>query len=91
MNPIIAFLSMPEIVVICVVVLLIFGPKKIPEFARSLGKAKKEFNEAKSAFNDAMDEEEHQPEKKNIAPPAEEEIITDSKAESKVEDPAPKA
>jgi sec-independent protein translocase protein TatA len=91
MNPIIAFLSMPEIVVICVVVLLIFGPKKIPEFARSLGKAKKEFNEAKSAFNDAMDDEEQKPEKKNIAPPAEEEIITDSKAKTEVKDPAPKA
>ena len=32
-----------EIVVICLVILLLFGGKKIPDLARSLGKAKGEF------------------------------------------------
>ncbi|MDD7983408.1 twin-arginine translocase TatA/TatE family subunit [Lentisphaera marina] len=85
MNTTLAFLGTPEIVMIVVAVLLIFGPKKIPQLARSLGKAKREFNEAKSAFNDAVDEEESKEEPKKIAPPAEEEIVTDEAPTAKEE------
>jgi len=37
-------LGWPEIVIIAVVVLLIFGPKKIPEFGAALGKTLRGFN-----------------------------------------------
>jgi sec-independent protein translocase protein TatA len=37
-----------EIVVILVIVLLLFGGKKIPELMRGLGKGVREFNDAKS-------------------------------------------
>jgi len=40
-------LSMSEILVIAVVVLLLFGAKKIPELARALGRATYEFKKAK--------------------------------------------
>jgi sec-independent protein translocase protein TatA len=40
-------LSTTEILVIAVVVLLLFGAKKIPEIARSLGRASYEFKKAK--------------------------------------------
>ncbi len=40
-------LSLTEILVIAVVVLLLFGAKKIPELARSLGRASYEFKKAK--------------------------------------------
>jgi len=40
-------LSMSEILVIAAVVLLLFGAKKIPELARSLGRASYEFKKAK--------------------------------------------
>lgn len=40
-------LSMTEILVIAVVILLLFGAKKIPELARSLGRASYEFKKAK--------------------------------------------
>lgn len=40
-------LSTTEILVIAVVVLLLFGTKKIPEIARSLGRASYEFKKAK--------------------------------------------
>ena len=33
----------PELLIILAVILLLFGGKKVPELARSLGKAKKEF------------------------------------------------
>jgi len=36
----------PELLVILVVALLIFGPKKLPELIRSLGKATSEFRKA---------------------------------------------
>lgn len=77
----------PEMIIILVIVLLLFGAKKIPEFARSLGKATKEFKEAKSAFNDAVHSpptEQVEPQH-NIAPPAEEELEVDDKPEEKSE------
>jgi sec-independent protein translocase protein TatA len=35
----------PELIIVLVIVLLLFGGKKLPELARSLGQAKREFNE----------------------------------------------
>ncbi len=54
-------LGWPEIVVILVVFILLFGAKKLPELARGVGKAMKEFKKATSNIEDdirtAMDEE----------------------------------
>lgn len=46
-------IGLPEIVIILVVVLLLFGGKKIPEFAQGLGKGMREF---KRALRDVEDE-----------------------------------
>ena len=35
----------PELIIVLVIVLLLFGGKKLPELARSLGQAKREFGE----------------------------------------------
>ena len=35
----------PEMLIVLVVVMLMFGSKKVPELARSLGKAQKEFKD----------------------------------------------
>ncbi len=47
----------PEILVVMVIVVLLFGGKKIPELMRGLGKGMKEFKDAtkdiKSEINDA--------------------------------------
>ena len=40
-------LGMPEIILILLVVLLLFGGKKIPELMRGLGRGIREFNDAK--------------------------------------------
>ncbi|MFH1320017.1 MAG: twin-arginine translocase TatA/TatE family subunit [Bacteroidota bacterium] len=48
MNNIILFISAPEIFVVILVVLLLFGAKKIPEIARGLGKGMREFKKATS-------------------------------------------
>jgi sec-independent protein translocase protein TatA len=47
----------PEILAILVVVLLIFGGRKIPELMRGLGKGVKEFKDAKDGKNDSSDAE----------------------------------
>ncbi len=41
-----AFLGWPEIVMILVVVLILFGAKKLPELAKGLGSGIKEFKKA---------------------------------------------
>lgn len=41
-------LGTQEIIVILVIVLLLFGGKKIPELMRGLGRGVREFNDAKS-------------------------------------------
>ena len=35
----------PELLIVLAVILLIFGSKKVPELARSLGKAQREFKD----------------------------------------------
>lgn len=42
----------PEWIVILVIVLLLFGGAKLPELARSLGQAKREFEKSASADGD---------------------------------------
>lgn len=49
-----------EMVVIFLIVLLLFGAKKIPEMARSLGRAKGEFESAKSNFNREIEQGERE-------------------------------
>jgi len=49
---IMAGLGGPEIILIMVVVLLMFGGKKIPEMMRGLGKGMKEFKDAKDGLNE---------------------------------------
>ena len=57
MNPFLAFgiggLGWPEIVVILVLVLVFFGPKRLPELAEAVGKS---LNKFKSATREASDE-----------------------------------
>jgi sec-independent protein translocase protein TatA len=37
------FIGMPELIVLGLVLLLIFGPKRLPEMGRSLGRGMREF------------------------------------------------
>jgi sec-independent protein translocase protein TatA len=40
----------PDLIVILLIVLLLFGAKKLPELARGMGQAFREFNKAKDEF-----------------------------------------
>jgi sec-independent protein translocase protein TatA len=44
----------PDLLVILVIILVLFGAKKLPELARGLGQAIKEFQKAKDEFSDEL-------------------------------------
>ncbi len=50
-------LGMPELVVIFVIALIIFGPRKLPELGRSLGKSLAEFKRASNELKSTLEEE----------------------------------
>ena len=50
-------IGFPEMLVIAVLALLIFGPRKLPELARSLGKALAEFRRASNDIRMTIEEE----------------------------------
>ena len=44
----------PDLLVILLIILVLFGAKKLPELARGLGQAIKEFQKAKDEFTDEL-------------------------------------
>lgn len=50
-------IGLPEILVILVVALIVVGPSKLPELARSLGKALGEFRKMADEVKETMEEE----------------------------------
>jgi len=49
--------GIPELIMIFIVALLLFGPKKLPEIGRSLGKALGEFKRATNDLQRSLEEE----------------------------------
>lgn len=48
-------IGMPELIIILVVALIVIGPKKLPEMAKSLGRGYREFQRAMTGVKDEMD------------------------------------
>jgi sec-independent protein translocase protein TatA len=46
-----------EIVVILIIALVVFGPKRLPELGRSMGKGMREFKDSLTGNNDDDDDE----------------------------------
>ncbi len=57
MIPCFSGLGMQEILVIALVVLLLFGGRKIPELMRGLGKGVKSFKDGMNDISDSADNE----------------------------------
>jgi sec-independent protein translocase protein TatA len=56
MSLIASFMNLagPDLIVILLIVLVLFGAKKLPELARGMGQAVKEFQKAKDDLNDEL-------------------------------------
>lgn len=56
MNFLASFMNLggPDLLVILLIILVLFGAKKLPELARGLGQAIKEFQKAKDEFGDEL-------------------------------------
>jgi TatA/E family protein of Tat protein translocase len=48
---------MPELIIILVIALIIFGPRKLPELGRSLGRSINEFKKASNELRSTLEEE----------------------------------
>ena len=48
-------IGMPELIVILAIALIVIGPKKLPDLAKSLGRAMREFKKATSEFKESIE------------------------------------
>jgi len=79
--------SIPHMIVIFVVVLIVFGPQKLPELARGLGKLMAEFRKASADFKNAFETEMREMERQAAA--AERKKQADAAAALAAAEPAP--
>jgi len=50
-------IGIPELIIIFTIALIIFGPRKLPELGKSLGKSLAEFKRASNELKNTLDEE----------------------------------
>ena len=50
-------IGMPELIIIMVIALIIFGPRKLPELGKSLGRSINEFKRASSDLQNTLEQE----------------------------------
>jgi sec-independent protein translocase protein TatA len=63
-------IGMPELIIILVIALIIFGPRKLPELGKSLGKSINEFKRASADLQNTLEQEIKLEEQKTTPPPA---------------------
>jgi TatA/E family protein of Tat protein translocase len=66
-------IGMPELIIILVIALIIFGPRKLPELGKSLGRSINEFKKASNELRSTLEDEirvEEQRDRASAVPPA---------------------
>ena len=58
--------GLPEVTVILILALLIFGPKKLPELGKQLGKTLKSLKKASNEFQNEIDQVINEPDIENL-------------------------
>ena len=69
-------IGMPELIIILVIALIIFGPRKLPELGKSLGKSLNEFKKASQDLQNTLESEIKIEEQKETAAKAKTEEAT---------------
>jgi len=64
-------LGTPELIIIAILVLVLFGAKKLPTFARSLGKSMGELKKARTEFENELHNAQVEAEQPKIQQPQE--------------------
>lgn len=77
-------LGVPELLMIFVVILIVFGPRRIPEIGKTLGKALGEFRKATDDLKNTIEREVRLEELKSIKTPSLESFVTPVEAVSRV-------
>ncbi len=80
-------LGVPELLLIMVVALIVFGPRKLPEIGRTLGKALGEFRKATDDLKNTIEREVRIEELKQIGPS----MLIPTESVSRSEPAAPEA
>jgi sec-independent protein translocase protein TatA len=78
-------IGMPELVIILVIALIVFGPRKLPELGRSLGRSLGEFKRASNELRHTLDEEIRIEEQRNTE--RQRTTDADGRAESRADEP----
>jgi sec-independent protein translocase protein TatA len=76
-------IGMPELVIILVIALIVFGPRKLPELGRSLGRSLGEFKRASNELRHTLDEEIRIEEQRNT----ERQRATETETASRADEP----
>jgi TatA/E family protein of Tat protein translocase len=77
-------LGVPELILIFIVALIVFGPKRLPEIGRTLGKALGEFKKATDELKNTVEREVRMDELRQISP-----MVTPVETVSRTEPVAP--
>jgi sec-independent protein translocase protein TatA len=72
-------IGLPEIAIVLVIVLVIFGPKRLPQLGKSLGSGMREFKDA--VTGNSKDDEEHE----TLPPPSSAPAVTNATARAEDE------
>jgi sec-independent protein translocase protein TatA len=72
-------IGLPEILVVLVIALIIFGPKRLPELGRSLGRGIREFRSSISGHDDDEDDKPEIESGERPGEPVQGEVVTENR------------
>jgi sec-independent protein translocase protein TatA len=78
-----SWVGLPELLILLLVILLVFGPKRLPEMGRSLGRGMREFKDSISGDKDPDEERQQGEITAASAPPPEEPVAVAPRADDK--------
>lgn len=84
-------IGMPELVIIFVIALIIFGPRKLPELGKSLGRSLNEFKKASNDLQNTLEQEIKLEEQKDQKDQREKEAARKTEPEPQAVDSEPTA